>query len=399
MRFLYDIGLRLFRFSIGLAAYFGNPKAKLWVSGRKIQKASALPMQNSIWFHCASLGEFEQAKPIIEACAINYPKHKILITFFSPSGYEHAQDYDLADQILYLPLDTNTNANAFVTRMDIKLACFVKYELWYHYLKALSNKNIPSLLISGTFRPKHRYFKWYGGFFRNMLHQLSHIFLQDEASATLLSEIELKNFSISGDTRFDRVRTIPLVDFSHQALNHFCSDERPVMIIGSSWQAEEELIKAHAHLQHEWKYIIAPHDISEGHLIKIEKLFKLSAQRLSNYIESDCRVLIIDSIGLLSRLYRYADLAFVGGGFSGALHNILEPAAYDIPVCFGPKHERFHEAQRLINDGRAFEIIDEKTLYKLTNSYNNILLEKNYIFNNSGATQKVMSYIKEEKLL
>ena len=397
MIILYNIGIQLYALGIRLAAIW-NTKARLWVDGRRGLKNQLKHIsedgtfEGCIWFHCASLGEFEQARPVIEALK-KQTDHRICITFFSPSGYEIRKDYD-ADLILYLPLDTRSNAKQFVTAIKPKAAVFVKYELWHHYLKLLKQSSIPVYLLSATFRKDHRYFKWYGGFFRKMLKRLDGIFVQDKQSHALLKSINISSH-LSGDTRYDRVQALASVTKENSIAEEFTQGAFTI-VAGSSWQEEESLLKAYHASNPDVKIIIAPHDIGSGHLNQIEHLFEGQIIRYSKYDKNfKGNVLLIDNIGLLSSLYGYGDLAFIGGGFSGKLHNILEPAAYGIPVCFGPKHSRFHEAEEMIAFGSGFEVESSESLIQLVQKVRSRDFNKNseFVACNTGATHTFMKHL------
>lgn len=353
MKLIYSIGVYSYVLAIRLASPF-NGKAKKWVDGRKNWKTNLVESlgdkQNIYWFHCASLGEFEQGKPVMEALKENNPSIHLLVTFFSPSGYELRKNYDLADYVCYLPMDSKKNAAYFIENLKIKKAFFVKYEFWFHYFKTLKDHSIPFYMVSAVFRENQVFFKWYGSWYKQILKMPTHIFVQDKASQKLLQENEIQSI-LSGDTRYDRVyqnslQAKPVVEIENFKGNDF------LVLAGSSWQKEEEILaKA---FNNQYKLIIAPHDISESHLKSIENLFPKGI-RYSAY-KDEGNILIIDNIGMLSNLYQYADLAFIGGGFTGALHNILEPATFGVPVLFGPQHEKFHEANDMLLNGAAYEI-------------------------------------------
>lgn len=397
MRFLYSFGVHLMHLGIKIASLW-NHKAKLWVVGRRGVLQNFRPMQNTYWFHCASLGEFEQAIPVIEYIKIQNADNQILLTFFSPSGKEYADNYKLADQIIYLPVDTKRNAELLIAKANIKKAFFVKYELWYHYLNALKTNKIDTYLISASFRNNHRYFRWYGTFFKKMLLKLNHIFVQEAASLKLLQENGVTNCSESGDTRYDRVKEIPHVPFSDIKLAHFCSDQSSILVLGSSWPHEEEILQKSIKELINWKVIIAPHDIKSSRIDELTIQFKGISQLYSNYDEGqNCQILIIDNIGMLSKLYRYGCCAFIGGGFSDALHNILEPASYDIPVAFGPKHKHFREAQDMIDHGSAQVIEGNKDLIKFCKEFSSDSSKNGaFIKERAGATAKIMTHINKK---
>ncbi len=341
-------------------------KAKQWIAGRsnwRQQLASILqPGEQRIWIHCSSLGEFEQGKPLIEAIRQRYPGNKIVLTFFSPSGYEVCKNYRNADYIFYLPMDGRKAARDFVAAVDPKLVLFVKYEFWYHYLYTLKQNKIPLLLVSGAFRPGQSFFKWYGGFFRTMLGCFSHLHVQDGVSAKLLEAIGFKNnVSISGDTRYDRVTAIRAA-LQPIPLAALFKGSHKILIAGSTWPDDEAAMEqCMKHLSDGWKLIVAPHETDTKHIGQVQQLFGNEAVLYSELTrnESLCakRVLIIDNIGMLSSLYAYGDIAYVGGGFQkGGIHNVLEPAVFGIPVVMGPVYRKFVEAVSLTSAKVAFPV-------------------------------------------
>jgi 3-deoxy-D-manno-octulosonic-acid transferase len=404
---LYSIFIGLLQFFYRAAAPFNN-KARLFVRGRKdlLRMIKSRLLQNQaplIWVHCASLGEFEQGRPLIEAIKKKSPTVKVLLTFFSPSGYEVRKSYPHADYIFYLPWDTARNARQFVEAAHPLLAIFVKYEFWYHYTNELKKKSIPVISASSIFRPEQVFFQWYGGFFRSILKNFNHFFVQNESSRALLNSIGIENASVSGDTRFDRVYEITQkggrIDIAHQ----FKNGEK-TFVIGSLWPEDLEVL-AHfinEHGQH-LKFIIAPHEIDESILTQIEQSISVKSIRFSNPGENpeNFSVLIIDNIGMLSRLYGYGEFAYVGGAFGKGLHNILEAACYGVPIFFGNKnYQKFQEANDLIMRGGAFAIGDYtelKTNFELMiNHPESFLLAcevtRSYVVDNLGATEKIISY-------
>lgn len=408
MRLLYNIGVRLYFIAIYLASFF-NKKARLWVNGRKNQALIRFP--GCIWFHFASLGEFEQGRPVLEQMRTSYPDNKIVITFFSPSGYEIRRNTPLADAVYYLPLDTPQNAKDFIATIQPKMAIFTKYEYWYHFFKELHRHEIPLYLISGIFRPGQVFFKWYGGLHRQMLGFVRWFFVQDERSKVLLQQLGINNVTISGDTRFDRVWANAQQPKAIPAIERFKNGHK-IFIAGSTWPPDEKLIAALVNRYPEWKFIIAPHEISED---KIARLMELlpddSTVRYSDisgpsYIISNLKshvsCLIIDNIGMLSSLYQYGDIAYIGGGFGAGIHNTLEAAAFGLPVIFGPEYSKFKEAHDLIALQAGFSIADEAGLKAITNSLisNQIFYDaasekiKEYVKEHTGATAAIMSHIK-----
>jgi len=406
MLWIYNIGIGMYGLLLKLVAPF-NAKAKLFVNGRKnlfleiLQKIDG--KEQSIWFHFASLGEFEQGRPVLEATKLIYPAQKIIVTFFSPSGYEIRKNYALAD-VFYLPLDTAKNARKFIDIINPKFAVFTKYEFWYHYFNTLHQKEIPLYLISGIFRPEQVFFKWYGKFYKDILTNVSHFFVQNEQSINLLNQIGLNNVSLSGDTRFDRVYENSINPKHIAEIDSFCVN-KPVFIAGSSWPDDEKLLVKLAEVNKDWKIIIAPHEIGEQHILALEKLFpnaikfstlKMELARNSAYLAT-AQVLIIDNIGLLSSLYQYAKIAYIGGGFGAGIHNTLEAAAFGLPVIFGPKFSKFQEAKDLIAIGAAKSITSADELMDAFDAFkhneNAATAAKNYVTTKKGATKMIIDYI------
>ncbi|GAA4459775.1 glycosyltransferase N-terminal domain-containing protein [Nemorincola caseinilytica] len=365
--FLYRLSLALYGLGIRVAALYSD-KARKWVAGRRnwqqeLQKALA-PGKKRIWIHCSSLGEFEQGRPLIELLSQRYPAYEVVLTFFSPSGYEACRGYTGVHHILYLPMDGPAAARHFVAAVDPELVIFVKYEFWHYYLHEVNRRGIPLLLVSAAFRQQQSFFKGYGGFFRGMLRCFSHIHVQDAASAALLAGIGIKdNVSISGDTRYDRVTAIAQRLRPIAEAERFRGDSK-VLVAGSTWPDDEKLIKdALPALPTGWKLIIAPHEIDAAHIRQVQELFAGECA-LYSALAADAslyqkRILIIDNIGMLSSLYAYGHLAYVGGGFArGGIHNTLEPAIFGLPVVMGPVYEKFVEAVRLVEIGGAFPVAD-----------------------------------------
>ena len=400
----YHIFISCYAFGIRIASLF-NAKAKLWVEGRQHifqQLKNTLKSDDEmVWFHCASLGEFEQARPVIEKLKINFPTYKILVTFFSPSGFEHRKNDSLIDYVFYLPIDTKKNAKAFIKMVQPKMVFFVKYEFWFNYIMELKQNHIATYLISGVFRENQLFFKWYGAWYKQVLTGFTHFFVQNETSKNILLQHHFTNVILSGDTRFDRVfentqhpKKLPLIE-------QFKGNDI-LLVGGSTWQPEEQILANYSKLNCSCKLIIAPHDISENHVLTIEKLFNQNCLRYSRANEKDVNsqpVLIIDNIGLLANIYQYADIAFVGGGFTGALHNILEPASFGNVVLFGAKHQKFHEATALITAKGALEITNNDTDFGL--KMNMVLANLDFYKNNSkkfvtdnvGATDSILQFI------
>lgn len=370
MRFFYSLGIRFYVAGIFLASFF-NQKAKLWIEGRKNcqskNEKKAHEIRGCVWFHCASLGEFEMARPLIERLKKEKPETKILLTFFSPSGYEIRKNYELVDLVIYIPADTKSNAFWFVEAFRPSLAVFVKYEIWLNILAELKKNKIKTILISAVFHPEQRFFKWYGKIFRDAISSMDKIYVQNESSYEILKKWKIESV-IAGDNRYDRVSENAKNIKPIEAIYKWKSNEK-VIIAGSSWQPEEKLISEFANKNSNHKIIIVPHDISENHLKNIESQINVPLIRYSQLDKiTHEKIIIIDNIGLLSSLYQYADIAIIGGGFSGKLHNILEAATFEIPILFGPKHNRFQEAKEFISAGAAFTFFDQKSLDENLNS-------------------------------
>jgi 3-deoxy-D-manno-octulosonic-acid transferase len=409
MLFLYDLGIRLYILFIRIASV-KNKKAKLWINGRKdifdIIKKSIDPSLKYTWFHFASLGEFEQGRPVIEQMKKERKECSIVVTFFSPSGYEVRKNYPLADHVFYLPADTAANARTFIQLLNPEIAIFTKYEYWYHYFEELNNQNIPLYIISGIFREEQAFFKWYGTLHRRMLGWVSHFFVQNEISKTLLGNLGINNVTVSGDTRFDRVKYNSENPLSLSEIEVF-SKENEVFIAGSTWPEDEKLIAGLAVQYPDWRFIIAPHEVNEKRIAELKLLFPESvnysgikgAENLNPELK-DSRILIIDSIGILSSVYRYGVIAYIGGGFGVGIHNTLEAAAFGIPVIFGPNYSRFQEAVQLIEKGGAFSIESADELKLLMNQLKEPEFRKNcgviagnYVRQNTGASRIFLDHI------
>lgn len=360
MKFVYNIGLGVYRFLVNLVSPL-HPKAAKMIAGRKEvwDKVKNGNYNGCYWFHAPSLGEFEQGRPLIEAIKNEKPDAKIVVTFFSPSGYDVRKNYENADLVCYLPFDSAKNAKQFIELLKPSKAIFVKYDIWYHYLNELKKHSIPSYLISAIFRPDQIFFKGYGKWYRKALDLYTHIFVQDNASAALLNEFKIPKVTVAGDTRFDRViqivenaKPIPLIE-------QF-KDGKKVIVIGSSWPKDEDILLHYIHQNKEdLKYIIAPHEIHEAHVSSICKGLKVPYQKWTSLHENNLReskVLVVDMIGMLSALYKYGEIAYIGGGFGVGIHNTLEAATYGIPVVFGPNYQKFKEAKDLIHNNAAFTI-------------------------------------------
>jgi 3-deoxy-D-manno-octulosonic-acid transferase len=408
--FLYNIFLALYTLGIKTFARV-NAKARKWVSGREhwqLKLQALKPNEQRIWIHCSSLGEFEQGRPLIEQIKKQYPHYKIVLTFFSPSGYETCKDYDNADYIYYLPMDGKANAQQFITAVNPALALFVKYEFWYYYLAQLKMQSIPTLLVSAAFRVEQPFFKWYGGLFRNMLGSFTYLFVQDWKSKTLLQKIGFTDkVIVAGDTRYDRVSAIAENLEAIPSIVKF-KGATDILIAGSTWPGDEEILwQCLPCLPESWKLIIAPHEVHEEHIKAIQERFGSMCCRFSNlgyeanYLK---KVLIIDNMGMLSSLYAYGTVAYVGGGFQkGGIHNILEPAVFGLPIIFGPVYEKFVEAVKLVSLEFACPVndVDEcaKAInkYVLDNTYRTRIHEelKSFMQQSIGATKIIEGYVKE----
>lgn len=404
---MYNFVIYIYLFAVKLVSLF-NPKVKLMVKGHSevfdILKSKIEKDKKYIWFHAASLGEFEQGRPLMERIRRQYPEYKILLTFFSPSGYEVRKNYQGADVICYLPFDTPRNARRFVKLANPCMAFFIKYEFWQNYLKNLQKHHVPTYSVSSIFRKNQVFFRWYGGKYFKVLTRFTHLFVQNEVSKELLASLNIRNVDVVGDTRFDRVieifeqaKQLPLVEqFKKNSI---------VMVAGSSWQPDEDIFIRYFNEHPEMKLIIAPHVIGESHLTEIIGKLKRPYVRYTqatpeNVEQADC--LIIDCFGLLSSIYRYGEIAYVGGGFGVGIHNVLEAAVYGIPVLFGPNNQRFQEARQLLETKGCFEIhnyeeFKEKMDRLMTDAP---YLEKcgklsgDYVKQHAGASDKVMKAVR-----
>jgi 3-deoxy-D-manno-octulosonic-acid transferase len=398
LRSLYSIGIRIYRFVIGIAA-LRSTKAHKWIHGRKnwrnklAAECTRAGERKRILFHCASLGEFEQARPVIEAFRKQHPDWFVTISFFSPSGYEVRNSYAQADYVCYLPLDTPFNAQTFAKLLKPDLAVFVKYEFWYNILSALQAEGCKTILIAGRFRSDQLFFKPYGNWFTKQLRQFSFFHLQDKESAKLLHSIQIDAVEVSGDPRFDRVLQNALNAEKISEIELWLNS-RKCVIAGSTWEPDENLLLP-------WKYeealIIAPHEIGEKGLNRIESLAGKKVARFSELLKNPSlksEILLIDNIGMLMRIYAYANWAWVGGGFGSGLHNILEPAAFGIPVYLGPEHSKFPEAEALIKAGGAFSVQSKNELDVLLKKNQNSsaagFAAGNFVHAEKGATSKII---------
>jgi 3-deoxy-D-manno-octulosonic-acid transferase len=410
MRFLYNIFVYLYKLGVRLAAFFGNKKARKWLKGRnhifKDLKAAMHEEDKIIWFHCASLGEFEQGRPLIETMKKSYPGYKILLTFFSPSGYEVRKDYPLADYVFYLPSDTRRNARKFVQIVRPRLVFFIKYEFWFNYMNELYNQKVPYFMVSVIFRPSQHFFRFWGTWFRRQLRKITYLFVQDERSLELLDRYKLYHADMIGDTRFDRVAELAEAEKDFPVVREFVEDT-PVMIAGSTWPADEEKLTGLMQQIENIKLVIAPHQVGEEHIDQLKKRFEkfgvLVYSEAGQNKTGDARVLVIDGIGFLSYLYRYATIVYIGGGFGVGIHNLLEAATYGKPVIFGPNHEKFREAGELIANGGGFAIRNTEELIEVSRDLltdkkhldKSSAMAKNYVKDHTGATKKVLEKAKE----
>ncbi len=413
---MYSIAIHLYALVVTLIAPF-HRKARLMRLGQ--WKTNAILREKIdrnakyIWFHASSLGEFEQGRPMIEKIKAKYPEYKILLTFFSPSGYEVRKNYPGADVVCYLPFDTPYRVHKFLNLANPTIAIFIKYEFWGNYLRELHKRSIPTYIISSIFRPDQLFFKWYGMSYRKILFYFNHLFVQDERSLQLLAKVGITNATIAGDTRFDRVldvhnqaKELPLIE---QFIANSTNDKQPiVMVAGSSWPQDEAIFIPYFHEHPEMKLIIAPHEIHEEHLSAIESMLKRPSIRLSQTNESNLKgkdCLIIDSFGLLSSIYRYGQIAYIGGGFGAGIHNTLEAAVYGIPVLFGPKFQKFKEAKDLIAIGGGFSLANEQSFRdKMDELLSDPIALKtagktagDFVKDHAGVTDLIMSFIFQNK--
>lgn len=420
MRVFYFIGIALFRLGFFLAASF-HAKAKRWQQGRKnlfpeLEKAFA-ENKPTLWFHCASLGEFEQGRPLMEEIRSRYPHYHILLTFFSPSGYEVRKNYAGADYVCYMPSDTPAHAQRFLSIVKPVAAFFVKYEFWYFHLEALRKQNVPHYLVSGIFRERQPFFKWYGNWFRKALQGYAAIFAQDDESLKRVQTISGVTALFSGDTRFDRVLQITAGAKEIQLAGAF-ADGHKVLVAGSSWPPDEELLVDFLHTNTAVKLLIAPHEIGEEKINAVIARFRKckSLQDAGSIVRfsqadatsaADARVLVIDNVGMLSSLYRYGQIACIGGGFGAGIHNTLEAAVWGMPVLFGPNFEKFNEAKALLKNGAGFTYTDSKTFAAQLNNLLNDpeklthagVQARDFVKSNAGATAIVMGELVSSGIL
>lgn len=411
MNFLYSIAIRIYSGLIAIASFMGNEKARLWWNGRKNQWNNLKPNNNEeewIWIHVSSLGEFEQGLPVIESLKKNFPKYKLLLTFFSPSGYEPRKNFQLADKVAYMPSDTRHNAKRLIKNFNIKAVFFVKYDFWFNYMKVLKENDIPLYYISTLLHDDHYFFKPYSSWFRKQLLNVSHFFVQNDNTAKLLKSIGMENATVTGDTRFDRVFEIAKQSKSFPEIEKFING-RKCIIAGSSWPSDEKfIIPFSKKMPDNYCLIIAPHDISDSHVKQI--ISQLDSCTLYSSLQSigavtnsqKPKVLVIDTIGILKQIYKYARFAYVGGGFMSSIHNTQEALVFGCPVVIGPKYHKFVEAVDLVKDGGIFSVNDQQEFDeifdKLMNDegfYNKASgICQDYIQLSIGATGKIMRTLK-----
>ena len=408
MRFLYDFILSLYGLLLRLLAPFVS-KAEAWVAGRRgllahITRTIGNDPAPRVWFHCASLGEFEQGRPLLEAYRQAHPNTKLVLTFFSPSGYEVRKDWPGADYIFYLPLDTRANARAFLDAVQPQLVVFVKYEFWYHFLNEAYRRRIPAIVISAIFRPDQVFFQPLGGFFRKILTRFTHIFTQNETSAALLRSHGLTQVSVAGDTRFDTVVATAAAAAQHlPVVDAFVADGTPVLVVGSSWPEDlPVLLPTLRRYQNALRVLVAPHEINENNLRLVENALPGLVVRYSQAdtaTVAQARVLLFDNVGLLSQLYRFGEYAYIGGAFGKGLHNTLEAAAFGLPLFFGPAYGKFQEAMELVALKCAFPVqnaaeLENAFTYLWNTEDARLRLQDatlDYVHDQAGATRTIMA--------
>lgn len=411
---MYNIAIYIYLIGVAVGSLFNKKIKKMWRGEREAVgrlKKEVDPSAQYVWFHAASLGEFEQGRPIIERLRATHPEYKILLTFFSPSGYEVRKNYEGADIVCYLPLDTIRNARRFLRAVHPVMAFFIKYEFWYNYLHILKHRGVPVYSVSSIFRPGQVFFKWYGHSYAKVLRCITHYFVQNDISRELLKGIGINEATVIGDTRFDRVleikdeaKTLPLVEAFKGINGKGDGQDHKVFVAGSSWPPDEDIFIRFFNEHPDWKLIIAPHVIGEDHLAYILGKLQMKAVRYTQATEqsaAEARCLVIDCFGLLSTIYRYGEIAYVGGGFGVGIHNVPEAAVWGVPVLFGPNNKRFQEAQDLLACKGSFEVTDY-------DSFNTIIsrlvtddafrrrcgeASANYVKSRSGATEKIMQSI------
>lgn len=412
MYIVYQFGVYSYYLFILFASLF-NRKASLWINGRRSQKillTTALPPAKRIWFHFASLGEFEQGRSVLEKINTQYPTYKIIISFFSPSGYEIRKNYSLAEKVFYLPLDTKANAKEFINHINPSIIIFNKYEYWFHYFNEAKKRNIPLFVISSIFRDNQLFFKSYGSFQRKILRLVNYFFVQNNQSKTLLESIHISNSIVTGDTRFDRVYEHSKNPIQDNCINSFCENAE-VFVAGSTWTKDEELIFEFSKSFQNLKFVIVPHEVNSSTVSSLQKLFGSNAGLYSELrntsIPSTLRILIVDTVGLLNSIYSKAKYTYIGGGFGVGIHNTLEAAAYGKPIFFGPNYQKFSEAKEMIANGAAKSISSASELINAVNNlennnseYQNVCnTSKQYVYTQKGATDIILNYLVEKKYL
>ncbi len=411
---VYNIIIFLYLLGVAVCSIFSKKVRKMWKGERRtidILKEKVDPQARYVWFHAASLGEFEQGRPLIEKIRGEHPEYKILLTFFSPSGYEVRKDYKGADIVCYLPLDTIRNARRFLRTIRPEMVFFIKYEFWYNYLHILHHRGVPVYSVSSIFRPEQVFFKWYGKGYAHVLKCFTRFFVQNEESKQLLAKIGVEEVTVIGDTRFDRVmqikeehKKLPIIEAFINGEDGMQKNANKVFVAGSSWMPDEEIFLKYFDEHKDWKLIVAPHVISEDHLSKIIALAQGKVVRYTRTTPEEAAsatCILIDCFGLLSSIYGYGDVAYVGGGFGVGIHNVLEAAVWGMPVIFGPNNKRFQEAQELLTVGGAFEIngyddfashmdrfiADESTIKECGKK------AFDYVKNKSGVTDRILEDI------
>lgn len=403
---MYDLIIYIYLFGVAVASLFNKKVRTMWRGERAafgVLRQKVDPTAKYVWFHAASLGEFEQGRPIIERLRKTHPDHKILLTFFSPSGYEVRKNYEGADIVCYLPLDTRLNAIRFLRLVHPVAAFFIKYEFWYNYLHILKHRNVPTYSVSSIFRPNQVFFRWYGHQYSRVLKCFTHFFVQNEVSQNLLATLGITNVTVTGDTRFDRVLEIKERSKQLPLVEAFCAG-RKTFVAGSSWKPDEDIFIKYFNEHKEWQLVIAPHVIAEDHLQQIEAKLDRKTVRYTTATEEEAasaECLIIDCFGLLSSIYNYGAVSYVGGGFGVGIHNLLEAAVWDIPVVFGPNNKHFQEAQELMAVGGGFEIATYDDFAALMDAFaadENKLAEAGqraggFVSSNAGAVNHVIEEV------
>lgn len=411
MNLIYNLFISLYGLAISIASSF-NPKAKLWIDGRKDwkqkMKSHIKPDDKIIWVHCSSLGEFEQGRPVIEKAKTEFPNHKIVVSFFSPSGYEVRKNYNGADYIFYLPLDTKSNAKILIKILHPEILILVKYEYWYNLLKRLQKKKIPIIVISAVIKEDNLFFKAWGSWSRKIISKISHFFVQDQDSKNLLESINIENVTVSGDTRFDRVKEILNSTNELTFVEKFKGNSK-LIVAGSTWADDDEILIdfINSKLPLDWKIIFAPHNIDQKKILQLKEKLKLPTTIYTQLNENeliDSRVLIVDTIGILTKIYSYADISYVGGGFTKTgVHNTLEPAVFGVPIIFGPNYQRYFEAIELIEGGAAVKFENQYEFdQNISKLIENESERKNrgktafrYIQQKTNSTIVILNYLKE----